>query len=347
MPARTPLTVDLSAPHPYDAPGIFSFLAARSITGVESTDLTGPNRLVYARTLALPHGTGCVEVTARRRGGGGAGRGGRAAPWTLTARVSAAPEDEDEAVRRLRRLFDLDTDPHVVDSALSSDPHLTPSVRAHPGLRVPGAADAQELIIRALVGRQISVAAARTHLTRLAARLGSPCVSPFAGLSRTFPTPARLAHLPPSPRRGESLDPDRPLRLPRAGVEAVRGAARALADGAIDLGTDEGAPPDAAALRTRLLELPGVGPWTAGYISMRVARDPDAWMPGDVALVAGARALGILPAAQGRATAREHRELADHAERWSPWRSYAVLHLWRAASEAGAAPPTPPARLEP
>lgn len=347
MPARTPLTVDLSAPHPYDAPGIFSFLAARAIAGVESTDLTDPCCLVYARTLALPHGTGSVEVTARRRGGGGAGRGGRAAPWTLTARVSAAPEDVEEAARRLRRLFDLDTDPHVVDSALSSDPHLTPSVRAHPGLRVPGAADAQELIIRALVGRQISVAAARTHLTRLAARLGSPCVSPFAGLSRTFPTSAQLTQIPASPGRGESLDPDRPLRLPRAGVEAVRGAARALADGAIDLGTDEGAPPDAAALRTRLLELPGVGPWTAGYISMRVARDPDAWMPGDVALVAGARALGILPAAQGRATAREHRELADHAERWSPWRSYASLHLWRAAGPPGAAPGTPPARLEP
>lgn len=353
MPARTPLTVGLSAPHPYDAPGIFSFLAARAIAGVESTDLTHPCRLVYARTLALPHGTGSVEVTARRRGGGGAARGGRAAPWTLTARVSAAPEDVEEAARRLRRLFDLDTDPHVVDSALSSDPHLTPSVHAHPGLRVPGAADAQELVIRALVGRQISVAAARTHLTRLAARLGSPYHSPFAGLSRTFPTPARLAQLPPPPGRGESLDPDRPLRLPRAGVEAVRGVAKALADGTLDVDTGSsehrGAAetPDAAALRARLLELPGIGPWTAGYISMRVARDPDAWLPGDVALVAGARALGILPAAQGRATAREHRELADHAERWSPWRSYAVLHLWRAASEAGAAPPTPPARLEP
>ncbi|WP_431860101.1 AlkA N-terminal domain-containing protein [Micrococcus terreus] len=347
MPARTPLTVGLSAPHPYDAPGIFSFLAARAIAGVESTDLTDPCRLVYARTLALPHGTGSVEVTARRRGGGGAGRGGRAAPWTLTARVSAAPEDVEEAARRLRRLFDLDTDPHVVDSALSSDPHLTPSVHAHPGLRVPGAADAQELVIRALVGRQISVAAARTHLSRLAARLGSPCDSPFAGLSRIFPTSAQLAQLPPSPGRGESLDPDRPLRLPRAGVEAVRGAARALADGAIDLGTDEGAPPDAAALRARLLELPGIGPWTAGYISMRVARDPDAWLPGDVALVVGARALGILPAAQGRATARDHRALADHAERWSPWRSYAALHLWRAAGPPGAAPHTPPARLEP
>lgn len=349
MSASAPHTVRLPSPRPYDAPGLFSFLAARTIDGVESADLSDPSCLTYARTLALPHGTGTVEVTARRRDGGGdgtetpeaAGRGtaGTHRPppeWTLTARVCTAPEDRDEAVCRVRRLFDLDTDPRAVDSALSADPLLAPSVHARPGLRVPGAADAEELVIRALVGRQISVAAARTHLSRLAARLGSPCDSPFAGLSRTFPTSARLAQLPASPGRGESLDPERPLRLPRAGIEAVRGAAKALADGTLDLRTGAAETSDAAALHTRLLELPGVGPWTAGYISMRVARDPDAWLPGDVALVAGARVLGILPAAEGRATLRDHRELADHAERWPPWRSYAALHLWRAADEAGA-----------
>ena len=296
-------------------------------------------------------------MTARRRGGGeeaaelveqtglpGDGEeDGSRQEWTLTVRVSAAPQDVGEAVRRIRRLFDLDTDPLTVDAALSTDPHLAPSIRAHPGLRVPGAADPEELVIRALVGRQISVAAARTHLPRLAARLGSPCTSPFVGLSRTFPTSAQLAGQLPSPQPGETLDPDRPLRLPRAGIEAVRGAAQAMADGALDLATGSGAS-DPAELRARLLRMPGVGPWTAGYISMRVAGDPDAWLPGDVALVSGARALGILPAAQGRATEREHRELAEHAERWAPWRSYAVLHLWRSA---GAASRTPPARLDP
>ncbi|MBI9113614.1 DNA-3-methyladenine glycosylase family protein [Sanguibacter suaedae] len=309
--------VDLPVRQPFDAPGVFAFLAARAVQGVEVADLSDDRRLRYARTLLLPHGPATVEVVASR-----APRTG----WRLTAHLElASAADVDPAVARLRHLLDLDADPVAVDHALSADPSLAPLVARTPGIRVPGTVDPHELVLRALVGQQISVSAARTHLSRLATACGTPTTSDVLGLTRLFPTPAQVVAGVPGPVPGDPPDADRILRLPGQATRGILGVCRALADG--DLVVDEGV--DADRLRSDLLARPRIGPWTASYVAMRVLGDPDAWLDGDVALVAGARAVGILDADVPRAAAS--RVLAAHAARWAPWRSYAAMHLWLAA----------------
>src|SRR5699024_2998015 len=151
--------VDLPVREPFDSTGVFAFLAARAVPGVEAADLA-PHRLRYARTLTLPSGPGAVEVTATRSRTGG---------WRLHARLELTGlADVAPAVARVRRLFDLDADPGAVDAAFAADPALAPLVARTPGIRVPGTADGHELVVRAIVGQQISVTAARAHLTRLA-----------------------------------------------------------------------------------------------------------------------------------------------------------------------------------
>lgn len=316
--ASVRLEVDLPVRQPFDAPGVFRFLAVRAVAGVEVADLADPDRLRYARTLALPHGHAAVDVVATAVPGLG---------WRVRVGLElAAVADVAPAVARVRRMLDLDADPVAVDAALAADPALAPLVARTPGIRVPGAVDPHELVVRALVGQQISVAAARTHLSRLAAHAGSPAVSAVAGLDRLFPTPAQIVAAVPEPEPGEPLDPERPLRLPGQAVRAVRATCGALADGG--LAVHVGADPDD--LRARLVARPRIGPWTAAYIAMRVLGDPDAWLDGDVALLAGARAAGALD--PGPAGPAAHRVLAGRAAAWAPWRSYAAMHLWQAAS---------------
>lgn len=306
--------------HPFDAAGVFRFLATRAVEGVEVADLGRDDRWRYARTLLLPHGAAAIEVLAVRAAGEN---------WRLRVRLELASlADVAPAVARVRRMLDLDADPVTIDSALSADPQLAPLVARVPGIRVPGAADPHELVVRALVGQQISVAAARTHLGRLTARAGSPYASRIAGLHRLFPTAAQIVATTPEPTPGEPLDPDRPLRLPARAIRAVLATSRALAAG--DLCVDVGA--DADGLRAQLVDRPGIGPWTASYVVMRVLGEPDAWLDGDVALVSSARAVGILDG--DRSKAASHRLLAEHAAVWAPWRSYAVMHLWQAATTA-------------
>lgn len=308
--------VALPVPEPYDAHGIFRFLAARAIDGMEVADVdSDPSRLRYARTLLLPHGPGAVEVIAAREPDGS---------WEVHLSLEATSlADVAPAVARIRRLLDLDVDPAAVDSALAEDPHLAPLVRRTPGIRVPGAVDPHELLMRAIVGQQISVARATAHLNRLVEVAGSRWSSSIAGLERLFPTAAEILRHVPSPVDGEPLDPDRPLRLPRRSVRTVVACSRAVARREIDLHV--GADPQR--LREQLLAQPGIGAWTAGYVAMRVLSDPDAWLPGDVALLSGARAAGV-PLPEG-SKAAAHRALAAHASAWAPWRSYAALHLWR------------------
>ncbi len=316
-PSAVQLGIDLPVRQPFDAPGIFSFLAARAVAGVESTELGDPNNLVYSRTLALPGGPGAFQVTAHRDSHRG---------WALRAELELARlQDLTPAVSRIRRLLDLDADPHAVDEALSRDPALRPSVQRTPGIRVPGTVDPHEVVIRAIIGQQISVKAARTHLTRLAAAAGASYHSRFDGLSRLFPTPEDVLKHVPEPVADEPLDPHRILKLPRRSITTVLGVARALDSGELLIGF--GNSPQTQQLN--LLQTPGIGPWTAAYLSMRVLGDPNTWMRNDVALVAGAARLGILdPLPSASAT---HRALEDYAQRWSPWRSYASMHLWQAA----------------
>lgn len=294
---------------PFDARGTLAFLAARAVDGVEAADLDGPD-LRYARTLSLPHGPGAFEVRYREPDRPPAQVAGSVEVTVEVSRLADVPV----AVSRIRRLLDLDADPVAVDRALGADPALAPSVAAVPGIRVPGAVDAGELLVRAIVGQQISVAAARTHLSRLAAGSGEPYASGIAGLSRLFPAPEQVA------------DGARDhLRLPARNVAAVESAARALASGELGLTVGD----DTADLRRRLVARPGIGPWTAGYVALRVLGAPDVLLDGDVALLAGARHLGLVDGEAPRT--RRFRELADRGRAWAPWRSYAAMHLWRAA----------------
>jgi AraC family transcriptional regulator of adaptative response / DNA-3-methyladenine glycosylase II len=336
--APVQLTVDLPVRQPFDAPGVFRFLAVRAIDGVEFADLTDAGRLRYARTLTLPHGPAAIDVAATHSARAG---------WQVSVRLELTSlTDIAPAVARVRRMLDLDADPVAVDAALAADPHLAPLVAHTPGIRVPGAVDPHELVIRALVGQQISVAAARTHLGRLAARAGSPYASAIAGLTRLFPTPSQiLEHVPhpatvvtattttgSAPVRVVAPDPDRPLRLPAQSVRAILATALALDNGELEVHVGV----DPEQLRARLVERPRIGPWTAAYIAMRVLGDPDAWLDGDVALVAGAKRTGILgPKTTASAS---HRELARRSAAWAPWRSYAAMHLWQAASEPKGTP---------
>lgn len=286
------LTLRLAARAPFDGAAVLGFLAERAIPGMESSG-------GYARTLRLPHGPAAVGL----RLVGTAETPAVECEATLTDVADLAP-----LVTRVRRLLDLDADAEAIDTALAADPALAPSVATMPGLRVPGAVDAEEILFRALIGQQVSVTAARTALTRLTETLGEPV--DMAGFTRLFPTAAAIAE------HGRDV-----LRGPARRIDAIVGAARALAEGrlAIDVGESRDD------LQARLTALPGIGPWTAGYLALRVLGSPDILLTGDLALRQGAQRLG-LPGSAGA--------LAERGARWAPWRSYAGMHLWASAAEA-------------
>lgn len=291
----TALALSLPYREPFD-PGIFTFLAVRAIPGIEAGTPTS-----YARTLRLPRGDARFQVDYD------AGTSGR--PLTLT--IGAVDlRDLPALLSRVRRLFDLDADPVAIDSALAGDRRLSSAVAGTPGIRMPGALDPAEMLIRAMVGQQITVAAARTSLTRLAA-VGRASRSPGEGLDRMFPTPAEFAV------NGHAV-----LRGPQKRVDALRSAAAAMAEGGLDFGYGD----DPAGLAAKLLPLPGVGPWTVGYLAMRILGAPDVFLANDAAVRNGIRAL-----ADGATDSTpDFREV-------SPWRSYATMHLWQAAAHAAAA----------
>jgi len=319
------VTIDLALPHrgALDAPGLFAWMAARAVSGAEAATASS-----FARTLRLPHGPAWFELRLDDLG-------------RVRLRAALANlADLSTLVSRARRLFDLDADPDAVDESLARHPELAPLVAALPGIRVPGAADPHEMLIRAMVGQQITVAAARTALTALTSALGEE-VPAFAGTmsSDGASTPGARPHDAPAPvrlfptmdaiaERGPEV-----LRGPAARIRAIAGTAAALADGSLTLTLGD----DAAEQRAALLAMPGIGPWTADYVRMRVLADPDVFLPGDVAVRAGAAAVG-LPA--------EPRPLEDWAARSAPWRSYLTAHLWRAVPPKPAATrraqPVPP-----
>ena len=285
-----PGAIDLVLPHrgPLDSSGLFAWMRARSIEGVEvATDTS------FARTLRLAGGPAWFELRLAELG-----------RVRLRARLTHLG-DLSTLVTRARRLFDLDADPLAVDEALAAHPELAPLVARVPGIRVPGAADPHEMLIRAMVGQQITVAAARTALTALTEALGEPALG-FDGARLLFPSMAAIAE------RGHEV-----LRGPQARIRALVGAASALADGTLTLGAGD----DAGEQREALLAMPGIGPWTADYVRMRVTGDPDVFLPGDVAVRAGAAAAGIPSDAAA---------LTAWAARTAPWRSYLTAHLWRA-----------------
>lgn len=281
--------IDLLLPHrePLDAAGIFAWMAARALPGVEHATASS-----FSRHLRMPNGLAWFEIRQDAR-----------SRLRLRARVTHLG-DLAPLVVTARRIFDLDADPVAVDAALSSHPQLAPLVQRVPGIRVPGAANPHEMLIRAMVGQQITVAAARTALSLLAEALGERVAD-----GHLFPTMDAIAE------HGAEV-----LRGPAARIRAITGAAAALADGSLTLTVGD----DRIAQRQALLAMPGIGPWTADYVRMRVLGDPDIFLPGDVAVRAGAAASGI-PA--------EPTPLTAWAEQTAPWRSYLTAHLWRAAPQ--------------
>ncbi|GGM69250.1 DNA-3-methyladenine glycosylase [Longimycelium tulufanense] len=290
QPAPGVLTLRLPYRPPFDSAGLLAFLAARAVPGVEHVGEDG-----YRRSLRLPHGIGTAHLVPKD---------GHVA---CALRLSD-PRDVTSAVNRLRRLFDLDADPGAVDDVLAADPVLAPSVAARPGTRLPGSVDGAETVVRAVLGQQVSVAAARTTLSALVMALGEPLPNPDGPLTRLFPTPEVIAE-----RAGEVLTG------PRRRSETVRRFAAAAADGTlvVDAGRDH------EELAAELCELPGIGPWTADYVAMRVLGAPDILLTSDGALRKGAAALGLPSEVAG---------LQAYGRRWQPWRSYAGMHVWRAAT---------------
>ncbi|WP_354639437.1 DNA-3-methyladenine glycosylase 2 family protein [Kitasatospora camelliae] len=292
-----------------DSDHLIDFLALRAVPGVEEVVPGGrPGVRTYRRTLALPYGHGIAEVD----GLGGADPATRG--W-LDCRLTLTDlRDLTTAVHRLRALFDLDADPDAVDEQLAAHHGLGALVRARPGLRSPGHVDPHELAARAVLGQQITVAAARTLAARLAETYGAALPRPSGGLRLLFPTAAALAG-------AEDAD----LAMPDSRRRALRGLCAALAEGAVRL--DGGVDREQAA--ADLLALPGIGPWTVGYLRMRALADPDVFLPGDVGVRHGLARLG-LPG--------DPRSAERTARAWAPWRSYAVHRLWLAATGEAAGP---------
>jgi len=286
----------LAVHQPFDWPLIAGFLAPRCIPGVEA--VAG---LAYRRTIDLGGWHGTIEI-----GPDGAGERGEGALGVTIRHPDAALHPA--IVARLGRQFDLMTDIAAIQTQFAQDALLAPMVAIRPGLRVPGAWDPFELAVRAILGQQVSVAAATTLAGRVATLYGAPLQlddgPPPAGLSRVFPTSAALVAADPGV-----------LRIPTKRAETIAGLARAAS---AEPGLFEGRLP-LDELVARLDALPGIGPWTAHYIAMRALREPDAFPSGDLGLRKAMAVAGVLPS---------FKEMDARAEAWRPWRAYAALHLW-------------------
>jgi AraC family transcriptional regulator of adaptative response / DNA-3-methyladenine glycosylase II len=292
VPVPGTMVLRLASRQPFDGRWLLDLLASKAVPGVEAYDGT-----TLRRALLLPHGEATVDLDWQPR----------TADHVLATLRLEDPRDVVPAVARVRRLLDLDADSAAVDELLGADPVLGGLVAARPGIRVPGAVDGPEMAVRAVIGQQVSVAGARTVAGRLVTSYGKPLTRPDGALTHHFPTADALA----------SVDPDS-LPMPRSRARSIVGLATAVAAGDVEL--------DPAADRERteeaLLALPGIGPWTADYLRMRVLGDPDTFLPSDLGVRRGLERLGA---------AGDPRSATAAAEAWRPWRSYALMHLWDVA----------------
>ncbi len=290
------ITVRLPYRAPYDWDAIISFLSARAIAGVENVS---PRR--YARTLVVDGAAGVVIVFP--------GAGDFLLAEIRFPKVGALPA----VIARIRRVFDLTADPALIGLHLSQDPALARLVAARPGLRAPGSWDGFELAVRAILGQQITVTAARGLAAKLVDAYGARIDDPFAaslGLTRAFPAPDQIV--------GQDIAT---LGMPKARGAAIEALARTVAaDPAIFTPRA-----DLESAIAALKALPGVGEWTAQYIALRELREPDAFPEADIGLLRG-----MADEAGQRPTPAE---LLERAETWRPWRAYAAQHLWAADAD--------------
>jgi AraC family transcriptional regulator of adaptative response / DNA-3-methyladenine glycosylase II len=279
-----------------------AFLAGRAISGVEAV-----SERRYARTLTVEDASGIVIVEP--------GEGDFLRVTVHFPTLQALPA----VIARVRRVFDLAADPSVIGAHLSEDPRLAPLVAARPGLRAPGAWDGFELAVRAVLGQQITVQAARTLAGKLTAAYGErlqTAAGAALGLTHLFPTPERLV--------GRDIAA---IGMPQARGAALGGLAQAASADPLLFSARR----SLEEAIERLRALPGIGEWTAQYIALRAMREPDAFPPADVGL------MRALTDAEGRRPTPS--ELLSTAERWRPWRAYAAQHLW-------ASDPTPASSKE-
>ncbi|KAF1687683.1 DNA methylase [Pseudoxanthomonas broegbernensis] len=302
-----PLTLKLGYRPPYDLAAMLDFLRGRALPGVEAVDAGS-----YARVVGTADAPGWLRVSAWP--------GGRDGPThALKLELHGVPPVRlADTVHRVRRMFDLDADPDAISTALCADPRLRPLLRKRPGLRLPSGWDGFEIAVRAVIGQQVSVAAARTLAARLAQRHGhAVALAGPQGLSHLFPAPAALAE--------EGLEG---LGLTAARAATVRRVAAALLDGRVDFRPDRTLDEFAAAWTA----LPGIGPWTAHYLALRALGHPDAFPAEDLVLQ---------KALPGDGSRLSPQPLRSRAEAWRPWRAYAVIHLWRDAMASAASARNP------
>ena len=293
LPAGEVMTLRLGYRPPYDFTAMLDFLRGRALPGVENVDAES-----YSRVIGNGDSAGWLRVSRWE---------GDAETHALELQLHGVdPAQLLGIVNRLRRMFDLDADPQAIAKALSADARLRPLLKKNPGLRLPSGWDGFEIAVRAVVGQQVSVAAARTLTARLAQHHGTTLETPFEpGLTHLFPTPEALV----------DVDLTR-IGLTRARASTISGLSRALLEGRVDFQPER----TLEDFTARWVALPGIGPWTANYIALRATGHPDAFPADDLVLQKA------VPTDGSRMTARV---LSARAEAWRPWRAYAVIQLWR------------------
>jgi len=292
-------TLQLSYRPPYDWPGILAFLKARELKGVEWV-----TEDFYARTVRLGNSKGWIKLTQSKN----------KHALMLEFTHSLAPV-LPALLNRVRDLFDLNARPEIISKHLAKDKVLGPLVKATPGMRVPGTFNGFELGLRAILGQQVTVKSGTTLAGRLAALFGEPVVTPLPELTRLTPAPARVAKA--------SVDTLAKLGIVSARCKSILGLAQAQVSGKLSLDSGDHHSPETTI--ERLAELPGIGQWTANYIAMRALRWPDAFPKEDIAVRNNL----------GGVTAKQAEEMS---QAWRPWRSYAVLHIWKSPDRCAKTP---------
>lgn len=297
MPPPDAITLRLAYRPPFAWYALLDYLAVRAIPGVETVQAS-----TYARSVQMETQSGWLRIAhlpARHQ-------------LELSVSVNLAHKLMP-LLARVRQQFDLDANPEVIAAHLSSDPLLAPSIAATPGLRVPGAFDAFELAVRAVLGQQVTVVGATTLAGRLVRAFGMPIETPFAGVTHHFPAAERLAKTP--------VGDIAAIGMPAARGETIRQLAVFAQQGGLQL--RPGTPLQEAIAHLKSVQ--GIGEWTAQYIAMRALRFTDAFAAGDLGLQKAA-------AEQGASRLTE-RQLLVRATHWSPWRAYAAVLLWQSLRE--------------
>jgi 3-methyladenine DNA glycosylase/8-oxoguanine DNA glycosylase len=287
---RTRPEFELSYRPPLDWPGLVGFIGPRAIPGIEDA---GDG--FYRRTVQFDRAHGVIQVTPHPT-----------APLLLLTVPEPLEPHAPEILLRVRSIFDLDIDPSDISASLGRDPRLQPLVKRRPGLRVPGCWDRFELMVRAVLGQQVTVRGATTLATRLVQRYGR-CLKKITADGHglwLFPTARKLARTDLSG-----------LGMPGSRGRTIQGLAEAVDNGRLDLES----PGNLDDLTRDLCALPGIGPWTAHYVAMRAFREPDAFPASDLAVLKALAVGGKNPTP---------RQAAVQAEAWRPWRAYATMHLW-------------------